>query len=258
MPEPSILPIVNAVGVDARDRRAHALARDHRHRRWSSSSSRSCAGSAPRRTRSPSSRSTTPRTSCHAPIGFARGGRAARRIVARRLLAERYAQAFAAHLERGRRERPRRGVRARARGGRGAVQRARLRRRPPQRADGRAGLRARRPPGRDRPRRRGVPAREPLHLRDRGARLPRGAGDRAHRARVHRAAARAGRRLGGDQLLAERRGDPPADRRRGPRGARRRSARRSRSWPPSRGARRSARPRRRSSRSPRRHLRARA
>ena len=48
---------------------------------------------------------------------------------------------------------------------------------------------------------RGLPAREPVDLRERPPRLHRGPGGRAPRARARRAAARAGRRLGGDQLL---------------------------------------------------------
>ena len=114
--------------------------------------------------------------------------------------------------------------------------------------DGRAG----RPAGRGGPGRRGVHPREPVGVRDRRPRLPRGAGDRAHRARARRAAALARRRLGRDQLLADRGGDPAADRRRRPRGARAPGARRSRSSPPSRGGRRSARrrPRLRRARTP--------
>ena len=75
---------------------------------------------------------------------------------------------------------------------------------------------ARGSPSDDAGRRGRLPAREPVDVRDRPPRLPRGPGGRAARARVRRAAARAGRRVGGDQLRADRRGDPAADRRHRP------------------------------------------
>ena len=66
-------------------------------------------------------------------------------------------------------------------------------------------------------RRRGLPAREPVDVRDGAPRLPGGAGGRAARARVRRAAACARGRVGRDQPVADRRGDPAAHRRRRPR-----------------------------------------
>ena len=225
MPEPSVLPILNAVGVTlalvgltlsiavTRDRRA-ALRRHA-----------GDAGSAPPRTSSRSSRPTiTPRTDEPARIGFALVGVEQPDVSSPEgapALAERYATAFAAHLDQGGES----GLGEAYALGREAVagQYSVL-----DFADAhhsaltdRALLGAARPPGRDRARCRGIHPREPVGVRDRGARLPRGAGDRAHRARARRAAARAGRRVRRDQLLADRRRDPPAHRRRRPRRARR-------------------------------------
>ena len=69
---------------------------------------------------------------------------------------------------------------------------------------------------------RGLPAREPVDLRERPPRLHRGPGGRAARARPRPAAALAGRRVRGDQLLDDGAGDPPADGRRRARDPRRR------------------------------------
>ena len=70
---------------------------------------------------------------------------------------------------------------------------------------------------------RGLPAREPVDLRERPPRLQRGPRGRPDRARARRAAALAGRRVGGAQLVADRRGDPPAHGRRRARPDRRHS-----------------------------------
>ena len=95
--------------------------------------------------------------------------------------------------------------------------------------------------------RRRLPAREPVDVRERPPRLPGGPGGRPARARARGAAARAGRGLGGDQLLDDGRGDPPADRRRTPAGSSASDGRRSPSTRPTRGCGRSPPPRRGSS-----------
>ena len=115
--------------------------------------------------------------------------------------------------ERSRRARAGRGVRPRPPGGRGAAERARPRRGPPRGGPARA-RRRRQPAEAHAAGGRRLPAREPLDLRERAPRLQRGPRGRADRARARRAAARAGRRVGGAQLLADRRGDPPAHGRR--------------------------------------------
>ena len=247
MPAPSILPLVNAVGAGARDRRHHALGRWSPSSAWSSSSSPRPLGRATSGATSPSSRWITPRTSA-APIGFPPSvGSRGRNQTASPALAARYAQAFAA-LSRASAARAALGAAydARPRGGRGAATACSTSPTPTTARCGRAGRRA----GDRRARSLRAAAdflRESLSTFETVApRLPRGPGGRAARARVRRAAARARRRLGGDQLLADRRGDPAADRRRGARGHSR-AARATVAIlaPRTRGARRSARPRRR-------------
>ena len=195
MPDPSLLPILNAVGLSLAIVGHHAL--NHRHRGRPRPLPRHDGPLDPRRQArdlraprgaprphyaaavpSPILRTSSPgaptRIGCRG-VGVDQPDVSSPEIGRPRTALRRSVRI---PPRRGRRERARRRLRARPRGRRGAVQRPRLRRRPPPGADGRAHGRARRPAGRDRPGRGGVHPREPVRVRDRRPRLPRGAGDR--------------------------------------------------------------------------------